>query len=216
MKRVNGGKVPDFKDAGGFWVRSYTEVTGGVRYQYYTRAGMLWNSIVSRCNPLGAEQKRNAAYRGTINKFKDFQTFADWCQTQHGYLYSDNGEYWPIDKDLIQPGCKTYSEETCCFISKAANTVLLSCRVLRGDYPVGVHKDHNSKSFIAQCSGNVPRWLGAFSTPLEAHRAWQKAKLSQLTKTLEDSRLGTEAVVAFNNMIAKIQTDFKNGEETLC
>lgn len=216
MKRVNGGKVADFKDSKGLWVRSYTEVIGDIRYQYYTRAGMLWNSILSRCNPNGAEQKKNAAYRGTVNKFKDFQSFADWCQSQHGYLYSDNGEYWPIDKDLIQPGSKVYSEETCCFVSKMVNTVLLSCKAARGDYPVGVHKDPDSKSFIAQCSGHVPRRLGAFNTPVEAHKAWQKAKLGQLTKTLEDVRLGTRAVEALNNMITKIKTDLKNGEETLC
>lgn len=216
MKRVNGGKVPDFKNSAGIWVRSYTEVVEGIRYQYYTRAGMLWNSILSRCNPNGAEQKRNSAYRGVENKFKDFQSFASWCQTQNGYLNSDNGEYWPIDKDLIQPGSKTYSEETCCFVSKAVNTVLLSCKAARGEYPIGVHKDPDSKNFISQCSGHTPRRLGSFSTPVEAHRAWQRAKLRQLTKALGDVRLGTTAVEALNSMLVKIKTDLENGEETLC
>jgi hypothetical protein len=52
------------------------------------------------------------------NEWHNFQNFAEWfCKN-----YCDASmDKWQLDKDIIVPGNRVYSPETCCFVPNAVN-----------------------------------------------------------------------------------------------
>ena len=84
-----------------------------------------------------------------------------------------------LDKDIIVPGNKLYSPETCAFVLQATNLFVTACDASRGDYPVGVYLHKRTGKYQAYCRNPFTRkreHLGLFSTTEEAHEAWRKRK----------------------------------------
>lgn len=161
-------QIPDYIQDGK-WV--HYEIHGG-RLDT-TRAYQIWQSMKSRCNPDGANQQRHPNYIGCImsENFKDFQFFAEWCHKQVGYGL----EGYEIDKDILVPGNKLYSEDNCVFVPRALNVFLTSRSLHRGNYPQGVCLDRGK--FHAQLSINgKKKTLGRFLTLEEAVQAYNKVK----------------------------------------
>lgn len=103
---------------------------------------------------------------------ESFSNFHKWWSKNHIYG-------WEIDKDLLIPGNKCYSEESCIYIPKNLNEFTTSRSALRGELPIGVTRDNrNSGLFRARISidGNQA-FLGRFKSKEEAHKAWYKKKI---------------------------------------
>jgi hypothetical protein len=82
-----------------------------------------------------------------------------------------------LDKDILIPGNKVYSPDTCCLVTQHINTLLTSCTSSRGDYPVGVSYSKREKKFRAVLSTfGVNKQLGEFKTPEEASIVYLTAK----------------------------------------
>lgn len=84
-----------------------------------------------------------------------------------------------LDKDLLFPGNKVYSPDTCIFISGDLNKFLNENGSSRGEYPLGVSNHKTSGKIQAGCSN--PRTgrrehLGYFPCPEEANKAWRARK----------------------------------------
>lgn len=117
--------------------------------------------------------------------FKNFQFFADWCNRQKGFGQADRGGKFPIDKDILFKGNKVYSEDTCVFVPRDVNVLLVRCNVFRGDLPVGVSLHKNKVMYRANCSDPFTEkkvWLGSFSSPLSAFEAYKEYKELMLRK----------------------------------
>lgn len=159
--------VYDFK-INNEWVRSYSK--DGIHYK--TRSAIVWNGIISRTNPNGK------AYRNSINGFSDYQKFANWCNKQYGYMNKDCDRFWSIDKDIIIPGNKIYSESSCLFVPNFVNSFFSYPK--NGCLPIGVYLD--SGKYKATCCDLTGKQvtLGRYLDKMEAHSAWQKFKLEKL------------------------------------
>ena len=105
----------------------------------------------------------------TSETFNHYQQFKTWCNQQLGF--GNTG--WELDKDILVKGNKVYSEDTCCFVPKEINLLLVKHDKGRGDYLLGVDYHKNRKQFRARCSD---KHLGWFNTELEAFRAYKQAK----------------------------------------
>lgn len=84
-----------------------------------------------------------------------------------------------LDKDLIIPGNKIYSPETCAFVTPELNKFLTERSSARGDWPLGVQWSKSSRKFITHCNNpfsSKEEYLGLFDCPEEAHVAWRKRK----------------------------------------
>ena len=95
-----------------------------------------------------------------------------------------------LDKDIIVPGSKLYSPETCAFVLQATNLFVTARDACRGDYPTGVYLSKPAGEYRAQCRNlftGKQEHLGYFSTPEDAHEAWRKRKheLAQLVAATE-------------------------------
>ncbi len=169
-----------------------------------------WHSMLIRCyNP--STQEKQVTYKG--------------CTVCDDWLYLSNFKRWmeqqdwkgkQLDKDLLVGGNKVYSPETCLFITSPVNKVLTLRGRGRGSYPVGCHYSVRDSAYVAQCSdGKGGRlFLGRHKTPMEAHRAWQLAKIKVLDN-LKDSQPDFLVKIGLQRIIDKIQDDYDNNRETI-
>lgn len=177
-KRRDAYGCPDRRDDSGAWIGSWTTHEDGQRVTNYSRAYSLWKGINTRCLSGGKFQQSGPTYAGCSNGFSDFQAFAEWATGQPGYFEVDHQMMpFQLDKDILCPGNKIYSADTCCFVPRRLNSLLTSSKAVRGDLPLGVHFLKARKKFSAYCNdGAGTKYLGLYLGPAEAHRAWQLEK----------------------------------------
>ena len=121
------------------------------------------------------EKVKNLSYGDSSisEEWKDFENFRKWAIAQIGHQHSD----WHIDKDILIKGNKIYSADTCCFIPLRINILFTSRKAGRGDYPLGVCKSSNGKSYTAQSrDGKRKVHLGTYSNPEDAFYAYKTYK----------------------------------------
>jgi hypothetical protein len=165
----------------GKWLRSWNVSTGvvGLRECHHTLSGNRWDQLSKRCKPGSVQQLRSDSYLGTENSFENFQQFVEWSRGEVGYdLVDDYGKKWSIDKDILSTGSafKRYSPDTCLYVPHEVNMFLVSGRP--SVLPLGVYFSKARGLYVAQIKNrNQATNLGGYDCPLEAHRAWQKAKV---------------------------------------
>lgn len=205
--------VPDIKDKNGLWLKTYSENTETLYICRKTRSCVLWNSINDRVSNTTITSRNNPTYEESRNMFHDFQSFAEWCNSQYGYTQKDkNGRTWEIDKDILSFGkCKDYSEDNCIFVPKSINTILTLRASERGQYPLGVHLHKCGDLYVSQCG---PKYLGCFKNAHDAHRAWQTEKSNTFLRLSKDVSLGERLQSALLNIALIIELDFNYNKET--
>lgn len=169
-------------------------------------------SMLKRCyseNSLTA----NPTYLGcsVCEEWLTFSNFKSWMEQQ-------DWEWKHLDKDLLVYQNKVYSPETCCFISSRLNTFLVKSDKIRGDYPLGVslHSDNrcNSQALVAFIKdGRASKYLGRFKDAMEAHRAWQLAKITY-GEILISNQKDPLIISGLQRVINKIKEDYNQNIET--
>ena len=155
----------------------------------------------------------NPTYKGcsVCDEWLTFSNFRRWMETQ-------DWEGKALDKDLLVYQNKIYSPETCCFISSKLNTFLVKSDKIRGDYPLGVslHSDNrcNSQALVAFIKdGRASKYLGRFKDEMEAHRAWQLAKITY-GEILISNQKDPVIISGLQRAINKIKEDYNQNIET--
>jgi len=144
-----------------------------------SRIYQLWLNMLKRCT--AKLQTEYPTYVGTTcsENFKSYTFFYEWCQEQVGFgLVDEGGNCWQLDKDILVKCNKIYSEDTCVFVPRRVNMLLVKRDAKRGKYPIGVHLDKPTGRFVAQHSGGKGKQknLGYFNTPQEAFLAYKTFK----------------------------------------
>ena len=157
--------------------------------KYYT----AWKHMIERCyskkflesypSYIGTSDCSEWLYATEFKKWMEQQDWSGKC----------------LDKDIIAPGSKLYSPDTCAFVLPATNTFVIACDASRGDYPIGVDFYKRTGKYRASCrnpfTGKV-EYLGYYSTTEEAHEGWRKRKhdLAQLVAATESDPRVVEAL----------------------
>ena len=138
-----------------------------------------WKSMLQRAySP--KYHARQPTYVGVTvcEEWRSFMAFRAWMMEQ-------DWEGNELDKDILVPGNKVYSPDTCVFVAREVNALLLNSAASRGDWPIGVFKAKNK--FCAQIRENgKSRHLGYFHSPHEAHLAWRKEKVRLVRKAADE------------------------------
>ena len=167
----------------------------------------LWKSVLQRCYSVDCQMK-HPTYIGcsVVKEWHSFSRFERWFTEN----YIDG---YHLDKDILVPGNKVYSAGTCVFVSREINGLLTDCRAARGAYPLGVNFHKVNKRYIASIhTESVLRYLGSFSTALEAHQAWQLAK----SVNIDAAETNNPRIrAALDKRAAQLRDDHANGRITV-
>ena len=147
----------------------YTGLRNGLRSTcpYY----FAWKKMLERVFDTKFHT-RHPTYIGAsvCDEWKYFMNFRAWMMAQD---WRDK----QLDKDIIVPGNKHYSPETCAFVDGSLNSLLLDSASRRGKYPIGVSYNKIMKKYRASMNVNgKKRHLGYFDTPEEASLVYRKEK----------------------------------------
>lgn len=135
-------------------------------------AYITWKDVLARAGSPKIHAKR-PTYRGvTVSKYwHSFMGFREWWVNN----YVDG---YQLDKDLISVGNREYGPDTCVYIPSWLNKFTCDHASARGDLPIGVYR-HKGK-LMARCCNPITgkeEFLGYFSTPETAYKAWLTRKL---------------------------------------
>jgi len=138
-----------------------------------------WKSMLQRVYDPKFHAKQPTYIGVTVcEEWHSFMAFRAWMMEQ-------NWEGKQLDKDILVPGNKVYSPETCAFVTREVNVLLTDRAAKRGNWPIGVCWKNNK--FYAQIMENGKnRKLGYFHSPHEAHLAWRKEKVRIVRKAAEE------------------------------
>lgn len=161
-----------------------------------------WADMIKRCYGAKA-QDRNPSYQGcTVAPIWFlFSEFKGWM-LQQSYEGKD------LDKDILFPGNKIYSPDTCAFVSRNINIFVTDSGSRKGEWPIGVHRQTVGKKFVAQCRDPLTgkgQHLGCFSDPELAHEAW-RARKHEHACAYADQQTDPRVAAALRNRYATIST----------
>lgn len=147
-----------------------------------TLEGSYWADMLKRCYDKGSLRKYPTYADCTVDhRFHRFQHFAAWANDQAGW----GREKYCLDKDILVRGNKIYSPETCVFVPREINLLLVLQKSARGKYPLGVHFSKRGK-FAAQCCINGKQTpLGFYDTPEDAFAIYKRTKESLIKEAAE-------------------------------
>ena len=177
MKLVHGVGINDLRDDPSYI--TIKKIGGKTVWEcpFYKK----WASLLRRCYNERCLQRR-PQYRdcSVCEEWKTFSNFMAWMKTQ-------SWEGKQIDKDILVPGNKVYSPETCVFVSRNVNVLLTNSFASRGKYPVGVRFNVSIQKYTAQMSRYSKNiHLGTFDTPEEAHEVYKKERTKYILEVAEN------------------------------
>lgn len=153
-----------------------------------------WKHMLERCYSDKLKQER-PTYKDAecIDKWLRLSLFKEWKAVQGNVAGKQ------LDKDIIVPGNKLYSPNTCAYISQVTNNFVTASDAARGEYPLGVCWHKRDEKFMAYCNNPFTKkreYLGYYQDLAEAHEAWRKRKheLAQLVAETESDVRVVEAL----------------------
>lgn len=142
----------------------------GVRTHTY----MTWYNMMTRayCEKLHQRLPQYAICE-VSNDWHDFQNFAEWYES-----HSFSGLGYHVDKDLVGNGSMVYSADNCCLLPQELNKLITAGRIKSNSLQGASWREPSKvwRSSITDKGKSIH--LGSFSTEIEAHMAYVKAKES--------------------------------------
>lgn len=152
-------------------------------------------------------------------EFLSAKYFSQWMSMQ---TTTEGGDTLQLDKDILYPGNKEYSPNTCVFVPQFLNMSLNICERGSGSMPKGVRsstlKDGDTRYSwqVKAASGKLGK--GGLTCKWEAHKEWQLARASVIEAAIEKYKLmdcyREDVVYAVKSRADKLRYDAKFGLET--
>ena len=181
-----------------------THFNGKITEEYRT-----WYHMLERCTERFWDKNKTYLWVSCSENFKSYAFFHKWYNEQRNSNKKDEkGKKWQLDKDLLIKGNKLYSEDTCVFVPKRINLLLVKRDAWRGDFPIGVNWNKRNGKFVAQCcAGNgTGTFLGHYDSKENAFHAYKVFKEGFIRLVAEEYRdqLDTRAYEALLNYVVDI------------
>lgn len=138
-----------------------------------TKAYRLWVNMLTRCYSAKSHARCPTYIGCTVSdEFKNFQGFMLWAEKQAGFGLDG----FQLDKDLLVEGNKIYSADTCVFIPRRVNCLLIASGAIRGGCPVGVSRHKENYQAQYKIGASQLAYIGIYSTPEAAFKAYKVHK----------------------------------------
>ncbi len=137
-----------------------------------------WKDMLKRCYSAKFLSKHKTYIGCSVcNEWLTFSVFAKWYDKH-------NIKGYALDKDIKIKGNKIYSPNACLFVTVDINTLFNDAATIRGLYKIGV--DNKSGRYRARIRIDCKDvHLGLFSTEPEAHKAYIKAKNTEIKRKMQ-------------------------------
>lgn len=139
-----------------------------------------WYAMIQRCYGKGHEKYYKDCT--VCDEWLCFENFEKWYEENY---YEVDGEIMNLDKDILIKGNKTYSPETCIFVPKNINLLVLNKKKGRGDCLIGVSKTTGKHCFKYRSSFNKTH-LGLFKTEIEAFLEYKKCREKYIKRIADE------------------------------
>lgn len=181
MQRVEKGDIKDDLvpsiEGIGFNDGKYSKYYTGGRSIYYYR----WVNMLRR-----VKNTQNKFEYENVSCSQRWLYFSKFLDDIHEIENLDQLD-WELDKDILFKGNRTYSKETCCFVPSKINSLLISARLRRGNYPIGVRYSDRDKLYQSTISIDGKRKsLGCYKTAEEAFYAYKVAKEENIKRVADE------------------------------
>lgn len=150
----------------------------------FTKTYIVWRNMLCRCYDPKSHEKQPTYIECTVcDEWLNFQNFAEWYEKNY---YEIPGEVMAIDKDILSKGNKIYSPSTCVFVPQNINSLFIKRDACRGNLPIGVSYDSQSRKYRTYCKiNNKNEFLGRYNTPEEAFIAYKIFKERHIKKVAD-------------------------------
>ena len=167
------------------------------KYNYIYDA---WADMLNRCYH---SKNRFPAYYGTCevcSEWHNFQVFGTWYEQN---FYQVGNERMHIDKDILYPGNKIYSPDTCILVPQRINMLFMNKPNKRG-LPNGIRKAYGK--YLAKYNNEE---LGAYTTLEDAYNVYAAKKEENIKQIAEEYKelIPEKLYVALYNYKVKIEND---------
>ena len=157
------------------------KITGPDGKQHHCPFYETWKGMLRRAYDPKYHAKHPTYTDVTVcDEWRSFMAFRAWMM----------GQDWKgkqLDKDILVPGNKVYSPQTCAFVTSQINNLLTDRTASRGNWPIGVSWNKASNKFESYVKENgKKRHLGCFNSPNEAHLAWREEKVRLVREAAEE------------------------------
>jgi hypothetical protein len=155
-----------------------------------------WKHMLERCYDKKYQEKQPTYIGCTVcSAWLTFMCFREW-------MFDSDWKGMVLDKDVIAPGNKIYSPETCCFVTKQVNGLIAYKKSKGTEYPPGVTIDNGRFRSRCYIEGNRVD-LGHYGTIEEAHDAYRKNKAKEIFRVamLQDNSLIRDGLMQHSKMM---------------
>lgn len=152
-------------------VHHYETVNGKRKLTWVCPYYRAWANMLARCYNAGSVRAR-PSYKGceVWAGWRRFSVFKSWMETQ-------DWKGKDLDKDILHPGNKVYSPDTCIFVTHALNKFVTDRSRNSGVHPIGVYlAGGRFRSYCGNPFTGKVEHLGYFNNPEDAHEAWRQRK----------------------------------------
>jgi len=138
----------------------------------------VWASMLTRCYSEKFHKNNPSYVDCTVVKWWHyFMDFRDWMIEQDYYEKQ-------LDKDILFPGNKIYSPNTCIFITAQINSLFSNCGTRINKHPIGVSKNKNGYNAQISMYGKLCH-IGYFNSAVAAGQAYLIVKSRYVTEIAE-------------------------------
>lgn len=148
-------------------------------YTKGTKPYLVWKSMLARCYS-DYTRRTNPAYDGcsVCEEWLTFSNFRNW-------FFDNYRDGMQLDKDIIVPGNKVYSPETCCFVPQEVNKLFKGHSRSSG-ISAGVRKQN--RRYVAEFRADGRTYKASFPDLNQAQEFYRRHRSERL-KAIGESYL---------------------------
>lgn len=145
---------------------------GKYSYSENKMAHKCWSRMLERCYSKSWHAgKPTYSDCEVCPEWHNFQNFAEWYQNN----YPKDGKKYQLDKDIKTPGNKTYSPETCLFVTASENTIHAHAKRYIFSSPSGETVEiYNMSKFCSENNLNKSKMAAVNTGKMAAYKGWTK------------------------------------------
>lgn len=149
----------------------------GSKNHIHTTEYSIWEEMLIRCYS-NTEKHKHSSYYNISTVYEDWHNFQSFARWYDNNKYECEGRLH-LDKDILIPGNKIYSPETCLLVPQRINMLFLNKQNKRG-LPNGITK--SKSGYVARYNGNIIGFYKSLKLAFYAYAAEKEKTIKEVAE----------------------------------